>query len=199
MQARLPGVDSSFAYSICLCAGILTWGLFAEVVGRAQNIFIESANLLKKISFPRLTLPIIIVSSALLNFAIIFGLFTAFLLISGNFPGWVYLAMFPILMVQIVFSISLGVIFGVLNVFFSRCRPVFQHYSAVLVLADPDCLPDRHFVRTITPLHELQSHAPLYCRLSGNSRHRHRAGMAEFHLDYDDKSGALCVRLSFVS
>jgi lipopolysaccharide transport system permease protein len=29
MRARLPGVDSTFAYSVYLCAGILTWGLFA--------------------------------------------------------------------------------------------------------------------------------------------------------------------------
>ena len=29
MRAKLPGVDSSIAYSIYLCAGTLTWGLFA--------------------------------------------------------------------------------------------------------------------------------------------------------------------------
>ncbi len=32
MQAKLPGVDSKFAYSIYLCAGVLTWTFFAEVV-----------------------------------------------------------------------------------------------------------------------------------------------------------------------
>src|SRR3954465_3317713 len=52
MRARLPGMDSKFAYSIYLCAGVLTWALFAEIVGRAQNVFLENANLIKKISFP---------------------------------------------------------------------------------------------------------------------------------------------------
>ena len=47
MKAKLPGVDTTFAYSIYLCAGIITWGLFAEISGRAQNIFLEHANLLK--------------------------------------------------------------------------------------------------------------------------------------------------------
>ena len=47
MRAKLPGVDSTFAYSIYLCAGVLTWGLFAEIAGRAQGIFLEHANLLK--------------------------------------------------------------------------------------------------------------------------------------------------------
>ena len=57
MKARLAGVNSTFAYSIYLCAGILTWGLFAEITSRALNVFIENANLLKKLSFPRLCLP----------------------------------------------------------------------------------------------------------------------------------------------
>jgi len=78
MKARLPGVSSTFAYSIYLCAGTLTWSLFAEITGRAQNIFIDNANLLKKLSFPRLCLPIIVVLNALVNFAIIFGLFSIF-------------------------------------------------------------------------------------------------------------------------
>ncbi|WP_194724407.1 ABC transporter permease [Noviherbaspirillum malthae] len=129
MRAKLPGVDSTFAYSIYLCAGTLTWGLFAEITGRGQSVFLEYANLIKKISFPRICLPIIVVCNASLNFAIIFGLFTAFLIISGNFPGWVYFAVFPVLVIQILFSIGLATILGVLNVFF---RDVGQFFSIAL-------------------------------------------------------------------
>ena len=74
MGSRLQGVDSTFAYSIYLCAGALTWGLFAEITGRAQSVFIEHANLIKKLQFPRICLPIIVVLNAGINFAIIFGL-----------------------------------------------------------------------------------------------------------------------------
>ena len=126
MRARLPGMDSTFAYSIYLCAGVLTWGLFAEIAGRGQNVFLDNANLLKKLSFPRICLPIIVVLSAGLNFAIIFSLFTGFLILSGNFPGWVFLAIFPVLAVQIIFSIGLGMTLGVLNVFF---RDVGQFFG----------------------------------------------------------------------
>lgn len=129
MRAKLPGVDSTFAYSIYLCAGVLTWGLFAEVTGRSQNVFLENANLLKKLSFPRICLPIIVVGSAGLNFAIIFGLFTIFLLVSGNFPGWNYLSLLPVLTIQIAFSIGIGMVLGVLNIFF---RDVGQLFNVVL-------------------------------------------------------------------
>jgi lipopolysaccharide transport system permease protein len=129
MKARLEGVDSTFGFGIYLCAGILTWGLFAEITSRSQNIFIENANLLKKMNFPRLCLPVIVVLSALLNFAIIFGLFTLFLLVTGNFPGVAYLGIFPLLVIQVLFSIGLGMTVGVLNVFF---RDVGQLYGVVL-------------------------------------------------------------------
>ncbi|NSL53751.1 ABC transporter permease [Uliginosibacterium aquaticum] len=126
MRAKLPGVDSTFGYSIFLCAGILTWALFSEIVGRAQNVFIDSANLLKKLSFPRLCLPVVIVFSALLNFSIIFGIFTVFLFFSGNFPGLAFFAIIPLLLILIVFSIGLGITLGVLNVFF---RDVGQFFG----------------------------------------------------------------------
>lgn len=48
MRAKLPGIESGFAYSIYLCAGILPWGLFTEISTRCVNTFIENGNLLKK-------------------------------------------------------------------------------------------------------------------------------------------------------
>lgn len=118
MKTRLPGMDNAYAYSIYLCSGVLTWNLFAEIISRSQTVFLDHANLLKKVSFPKICLPIIIVLGAFLNFLIIFGLFTGFLIISGSFPGVVYFALIPLLMIEILFSISLGIIVGVLNVFF---------------------------------------------------------------------------------
>lgn len=129
MRSRLPGVDGTFAYSIYLCAGIFTWGFFAEIVGRAQNVFIENANLIKKLSFPRLCLPIIVVLNAGLNFSIVFALFIVFLISIGNFPGWVFFGVVPVLLVQAAFSIGLGMTLGVLNVFF---RDVGQFFGIVL-------------------------------------------------------------------
>lgn len=129
MKARLPGVESTFAYSIYLCAGLLTWGLFAEIASRAQGVFLENANLLKKLNFPRMSLPVTVVTNAVLNFAIVFSLFTVFLLATGNFPGWAYLALVPVLGLLVLFAIGLGVTLGILNVFF---RDVGQFFTIFL-------------------------------------------------------------------
>lgn len=129
MHSRLAGVSSTFGYSIHLCAGVLTWGLFAEITARAQNTFLENANLLKKLSFPRLCLPVTVVANALVNFAIIFGLFTVFLIVTGNFPGVAFIALIPVLAIMVAFAIGLGITVGVLNVFF---RDVGQFFSILL-------------------------------------------------------------------
>lgn len=129
MRARLPGVDSTFAYSVFLMAGLLPWGLFTEMLTRYQNMFLENANLIKKVSFPKLCLPIIGLINALVNFGIIFGLFILFLLLSGNWPGWVVFSVVPLLVLQIAFTIGIGMLLAILNVFF---RDVSQFFPILL-------------------------------------------------------------------
>jgi lipopolysaccharide transport system permease protein len=129
MRTRLPDVQGGFAYSIYLCAGVLTWGLFSEITGRAQNVFIDNAQLLKKLSFPRMSLPVTVVTNALVNFAIVFSLFTVFLVVSGNFPGVVFIAIVPVIAILVAFSIGLGIALGILNVFF---RDVGQFFTIAL-------------------------------------------------------------------
>ncbi len=129
MKAKLPGVESTVAYSIYLCAGILTWGLFSEIVQRMQVCFLENANLLKKLIFPRMCLPVIVLGNALVNFVIIFGMFIVFLLFTGAFPGILFFALIPPLLILLLFAIGLGVTLGVLNVFF---RDVGQFFGIFL-------------------------------------------------------------------
>ncbi|NMG48108.1 ABC transporter permease [Azoarcus communis] len=129
MKAKLPGVDNTFGYSIYLCAGIFTWGFFAEIVSKALNVFINNANMLKKLAFPRMCLPVIIVLGAGANFGIIFSLFLAFLVIAGSFPGAAVLAAIPLLLLLVLFAIGLGITLGVLNVFF---RDVGQFFGIFL-------------------------------------------------------------------
>lgn len=126
MRAKLSALENGFTYSIYLCAGLLTWGLFAEIVGRGQNIFLDNANLLKKINFPRICLPVIVILNSCVNFAIIFGLFLVFLLLVGFWPGWVSMAIFPVLAIQLLLAIGLGISLGVVNVFF---RDVGQFFG----------------------------------------------------------------------
>lgn len=161
MRAKLPGVDSTFAYSIYLCAGVLTWGLFAEITSRAQNVFLENANLLKKLSFPRLCLPVTVVATACLNFSIVFGLFTSFLLISGNFPGVAYVALLPVLAIHVTLAIGLGVSLGVLNVFFRDVGQFFNIFLQFWFWLTPIVYPANILPERLRPLMNLNPLAHL--------------------------------------
>ncbi len=129
MRIRLPELDDTFSYSIYICTGIIVWNLFAGITTRCQSVFVDNSELLKKLSFPRVCLPATVVISALIDFAVIMLVFLFFLLLIGRLPGWEILAIIPLLTMHIMFAAALGVILGVLNVFF---RDISQVFSIVL-------------------------------------------------------------------
>jgi homopolymeric O-antigen transport system permease protein len=158
MRARLAGVDDALAYGVFLCAGLITWGFFAELLSRCQNIFIEQANLLKKVRFPRITLPATLFLTTALNFIIIFSIFLVFLLFTGRFPGVSILGFIPLLILQQALALGLGLFLGTLNVFF---RDIGHFIGIVLqfwfwltpVIYPVSILPDR--IRKIIELNPM--------------------------------------------
>lgn len=118
MRARLPGVDDGLAYSVFLFSGILSWGLFTEVLTRCQGVFVDYATLLKKASFPRLCLPVIVSLSSLANFGILLSLFLAFLLVTGRLPAAALAGILPLVAIEVMLAVGMGMILGTLHVFF---------------------------------------------------------------------------------
>lgn len=52
MRPTFPGHENTpFAFSIYLCAGVIAWSLFAEILGRMNEVFLENGNLIKKLIF----------------------------------------------------------------------------------------------------------------------------------------------------
>jgi lipopolysaccharide transport system permease protein len=148
MRPGMPAHDSRFAYSIYLCAGVIFYNLFSEMLNRCVGIFVEHADLIKKVYFPRLCLPVIVMISSLLNFAVIFSLFLGFLVLARAFPGWVILCTVPVLGVLVMFTMGLGMFLACINVFY---RDVHQMVQVVLqfwfwltpIVYVPAALPDR--------------------------------------------------------
>jgi len=129
MGARLPGTSDVYAYGIYLCAGLLPWNAFAEVISRSTTVFMDQAHLLKKVNFPKKLLGGSIVVSSFINFLIGYSIFLMFLLLTGHRLGWTSGVLIGLLILQFVFSFGLGLILSTLNVFF---RDVSQLVSVVL-------------------------------------------------------------------
>lgn len=129
LGAKLPGVASKVAYPIYLMAGMAAWGLFSEIVNRCLTIFIEYASPLKKIAFPRLCLPIIVLGGALVNHALLLLAIAIVFIFFGVVPGFAWLVLPLGAGLIAIFGFGLGVMLGMFNVF---SRDVGQVMSVVL-------------------------------------------------------------------
>ena len=117
MTAKLPGVATQYAYPIYILSGIIGWTLFVEIVSKSLNIFISNANLLKKISFPKLALPFITIGTALVNFTIFLVMMFIVFGFLGHLPihalQWI-----PLLtLLTLTLALGIGLFLGTLNVF----------------------------------------------------------------------------------
>jgi lipopolysaccharide transport system permease protein len=117
LAAKLPGVSNQYAYAIYLMAGLLAWTLFSEIIGRCLNLFIEQGNLMKKMSFPRITLPAIVVGSNLLNNILLFIAMLGIFAMLGHQFSVAMFWLIPLTLIVVVFALGIGLILGVMNVF----------------------------------------------------------------------------------
>lgn len=117
LAAKLPGVENKYAYAIYLMAGLLAWTLFDEILNRSLNMFVAQGNVMKKISFPRITLPAIAVGSSLLNNAFLFvAMLGVFVLLGHHFSAAI-ITLVPLVGLVVLMAMGLGMVLGVLNVF----------------------------------------------------------------------------------
>ncbi|MFT0212202.1 ABC transporter permease [Pseudomonas sp. F1_0610] len=117
LAAKLPGIDNPYAYALYLTAGITAWSLFAEIVGRCLTLFIDNGNLMKKMRFPRITMPAITTGSCLLNYSLLLLSVLVVFALLGHTPGIEALWLFPLTIITVMLALGVGLILGVINVF----------------------------------------------------------------------------------
>ena len=133
MAGKLPNMaNDKFAYAIYLLSGMLAWSLFSEVVSRCLTVFIDNGNLMKKMLFPRVNLPLIVAGSALVNNILLFLAILVVFGLLGHIPGR-QIAWIPLLIpLTMALGLGVGLLLGVFNVF---VRDVGQVVPVILQLA----------------------------------------------------------------
>jgi lipopolysaccharide transport system permease protein len=86
-MARLQG-DSHVPYALVVIGGLLPWTLFSSVLGDASNSVIVNANLISKVYFPRLIVPLATVLVAIIDFGISLSILVGLMVWYGFVPGW---------------------------------------------------------------------------------------------------------------
>jgi lipopolysaccharide transport system permease protein len=80
--------DTAVPYALVVIGGLLPWTLFASVLGDASNSVITNANLISKVYFPRLIVPLATVLVTLVDFAVSLSILAGLMIWYGVVPGW---------------------------------------------------------------------------------------------------------------
>jgi len=101
-------------------SGITVWNYFSESLTKTSTVFTANAGMFGKVYFPRLIMPLSIVASSLMKFAVQFGIFILILLYYVFFTetiapnAWVLITPFLILLMA-MFALGVGMIFSSLT------------------------------------------------------------------------------------
>ena len=141
LAAKLPGINNKYAYAIYLTAGTIGWSLFQEITSRCLNVFIENGNLMKKMRFPRITLPAIVVGSSLLNNVLLILSAICAFAIAGHIPNANIFWLIPLTLLVVMLATGLGLLFGILNVFVRDVGQVIPIILQILFWFTPIVYP----------------------------------------------------------
>jgi lipopolysaccharide transport system permease protein len=131
LGAKLPGIDDRVSFGLYLCAGIINWTHFSETIVASQSMFLANADLIKTLRVPRSVLPLTVLLGSFVNYAIIASCFLVALALLGKWPGMVLLSALPLILLQSLLAMALGILSGTVNVFF---RDVGQATPVILQL-----------------------------------------------------------------
>ena len=139
---RLVKVPSDgIPYPIFSYCALLPWDYFAGAMNRASNSMIDSANLIKKIYFPRLVVPLSAVTSGLVDFAIAFTVLIAMMFYYKITPN-INLLWFPVfLLMAIITALGVGLWLSAMNVKYRDIRYVIPFLTQAWFFVTPVVYP----------------------------------------------------------
>jgi lipopolysaccharide transport system permease protein len=121
--AKLPS-DGATPYALMVFAGMLPWSFFATALGDASNSLLINANLISKVYFPRLIVPIAAVMVAFVDFLISFAIMLALMVWYQFIPGIQILLLPAFAALAFLASFGIGVWIATLNVKYRDFRYV---------------------------------------------------------------------------
>ncbi len=114
---RFAGIPSDgLPYPVFAYAALLPWNYFSGALNRCSAGVVADANLISKVYFPRLILPIAGTISGLVDFSISFILLIGMMTWYGIAPGWAALSVPAFLLFALISALSVGLWLSALNV-----------------------------------------------------------------------------------
>jgi lipopolysaccharide transport system permease protein len=133
--AKLP--SDGVPYLLFSFAGLLGWNLFANTLTRSSGCLIGNAQLISKVFFPRLVLPLSTVPSTLVDFAVAAGLMVIMMIVYGVAPGWALLLTPIWLGLLLAIALGIGLCAAALTVSYRDVQYILPVFLQILLYASP--------------------------------------------------------------
>jgi lipopolysaccharide transport system permease protein len=139
---RLAKVPSDgIPYPVFCFAALVPWTFFANGLSQSSNSLVGNSNLIKKVYFPRLAVPISTVLSEAVDFALAFAVLIVIMLRYRIVPG-VNIVWLPVfLLLALVTSLGVGLWLSAMNVQFRDVRYVVPFLTQFWLFATPVAYP----------------------------------------------------------
>ncbi len=141
-----------------LLGSIVLFTFFAEATAGAVRSVVDRENLVRKIQFPRLVIPLAIVLLGFFNLMMNLIVVLIFALISGVHPMLSWLELPLILAMLVVFSTGMAMLLSALFVSFRDIQPIWEVFSQVLFYGSPVIIPVVKVRETLVPDHTFWFH-----------------------------------------
>ena len=137
--AKFP--SDGVPYAVFAFAATLPWAYFAEAVNRSANGLVVDAALVSKVYFPRLIIPLAMVTAPLVDFACAFVVFLGVLTWYG-IPLTLNLLFLPVLLfIAMMLALAIGLLLGPVNVRFRDVKHTVPFLLQIWMYASPIVYP----------------------------------------------------------
>jgi lipopolysaccharide transport system permease protein len=139
---RLAGIPSDgVPYPIFAFAALVPWTFFANGLMHSGKSLVGDQNLIRKVYFPRLAIPLATVLSGVVDFALAFAVLMGMMLYYGIVPTAGVAWIGPLLVLAFVTSMGVGLWFAALNVRYRDVGHLLPFVVQVWLFATPIAYP----------------------------------------------------------
>jgi lipopolysaccharide transport system permease protein len=139
---RLGKIPSDgIPYPIFCFAALVPWTFFSQGLSQASNSLVGSGNLIKKVYFPRLSIPISAVISGLIDFALAFIVLLGMMLYYGILPTVNVIWLPLLILLTLITSLGVSLWLSALNVQFRDVRHALPFLTQLWLFATPIAYP----------------------------------------------------------
>jgi lipopolysaccharide transport system permease protein len=139
---RLAGLPSDgIPHPIFYYTALLPWTYFANALSQASNVIVAHQQVIKKVYFARVLLPVSAVLSGLADFAVASVILVGMMLVYGIVPTWKAFWLLPLLLLAILTAMAVSLWLSALNALYRDVRYAVPFLLQFWMFASPVAYP----------------------------------------------------------